>query len=407
MSLALPRRGRERQRPSHRPPDWGPVPLVEREVGARPVGALRALFVNENLGGHTAMHTYLRVALADHPEIDATFMDVPPPGLCRRMVAVPVPGLARLDADLQALRYQLAQSAYVRRRLHRLLADVDVVHVYTHNAVLLSAAALASRPTVVSLDTTNLVNAFSLDYRRPGRMTGAGLRAVMPLERRVYEAARVVVAQSEWTAVQLEHYGVSRHRVRVIPFGVTVPAVAPRAATEGLPRVTFVGKTMAGKGGWALVRAFESGLRAHCRLTLVTRDRVGARPGIEVLNDVRPGDGRLLELFARTAVFVLPTVNDKAPYAVLEAMAAGVPVVSTRVGAIPEMVQDGVSGILVDAGDQAGLVAALRALLGDEDRRQAMGDAARRRVLERFDARRTTADLVDLLAGVYGGREPS
>lgn len=370
-------------------------------------GSVRALFLNENLGGHAAMHAYIRSALTDHPELDVTFHDVPPPGLWRRVAAAPVPGLARLDADLQPLRYQLAQSWYVRRRLRRLLADADVVHVYTHNAVLLSAAALASRPTVVSLDTTNLVNAYSLGYRRPGLMTGAALRAVMPLERRVYEAASAVVAQSEWTAAQLEHYGVPRHRVRVIPFGVTVPELPPRPPSEGLPRITFIGKTMQGKGGWQLVRVFESALRGQCQLSLVTREHVQPRPGIEVLGDVYPGDPRLADLLARTAVFALPTEIDKVPYAVLEAMAAGVPVVSTTVGAIPEMVEDGVSGILVEPGDDVGLVSALRALMSDEDRRRAMGEAARARVCERFDARRTTADLAQLLSEVCERGSPS
>ena len=360
-------------------------------------GALRVLFVNENLGGHAAMHEYLRRALVRHPEVEATFFDVPPPGLWRRLVAAPVPGLARLDADLQPLRYQLAQSWHVRRRLADLLDAADVVHVYTHNAVLLSSRALRRVPTVVSLDTTNAVNAFQIDYRRPGALTAASLRAVVPFERRVYQAATVVVAQSAWTAGPLERYGVDRRRVRIIPFGVTVPDLAPRRPSAGLPRVTFVGKTMEGKGGWNLVRVFEESLRDRCRLTLVTREAVPPRAGIEVLGDVRPGDGRLASVLAGTAVFAFPTRIDKVPYAVLEAMAAGVPVVSTRVGAIPEMVEHGVSGLLVEPGDDAGLAGALGALLGDEGRRRAMGEAGRRRVLERFDARRTTAELVQVL----------
>lgn len=389
------------RRPVRSPSHGGLLALSGLATGSARSGALRALFVNENLGGHTAMHAYVRRALVGHPELDATFLDVPPPGLWRRVAAAPVPGLARLDADLQPLRYQLAQSWYVRCRLRRLLAEADVVHVYTHNAVLLSAAALAARPTVVSLDTTNMVNAYSLGYRRPGLMTGPALRAVMPLERRVYEAASVVVAQSEWTAAQLERYGISRDRVRVIPFGVTVPEPAPRPPPEDLPRVTFIGKTMQGKGGWQLVRVFEAALRGHCQLTLVTRDHVEPRPGIEVLGDVYPGDPRIPELLARTAVFALPSEIDKTPYAVLEAMAAGVPVVSTRVGAIPEMVEDGVSGFLVEPGDDLGLTRALRCLVTDEDRRRAMGEAARDRVCERYDARKTTAALVELLGEVH------
>lgn len=363
---------------------------------------LRVLFVNENLGGHAAMHAYLRRALVRHPEIEATFFDVPAPNLWRRLVAAPVPGLARLDADLQPLRYQLAQSWHVQRRLVGLLSRADVVHVYTHNAVLLSSHVLRRLPTVVSLDTTNAVNAFHIEYRRPGPLTAASLRAVVPFERRVYEAATIVVAQSEWTAKPLELYGVETERVRIIPFGVTVPELKQRPPSVELPRVTFVGKTMETKGGWNLVRVFEESLRDRCRLTLVTREAVRPRPGIEVLSDIRPGDGRLTSVLADTAVFAFPTRVDKVPYAVLEAMATGVAVVSTRVGAIPEMVEHGVTGLLVEPGDDAALASALRALLHDTDRRRAMGDAGRRRVLQRFDARHTTAELVRVLAEAHG-----
>ncbi|MBW3574857.1 MAG: glycosyltransferase family 4 protein [Actinobacteria bacterium] len=368
-------------------------------------GGLRVLFVNENLGGHAAMHQYLRRALWQHPDVEATFLDVPAPNLWRRLAAAPVPGLARLDADLQPLRYQLAQSWHVRRRLAELVPHADVVHVYTHNAALLSARALCSVPTVVSLDTTNVVNAFQISYRRPGPLTAASLRAVMPLERRVYSAAAVVVAQSEWTARQLEHYGVDRQRVRIIRFGVIVPDVAPRAPEARLPRVTFVGKTMQGKGGWNLLRVFEDGFRDRCRLTLVTREPVRPRPGVDVLGDVHPGDGRLAAVLAHTDVFAFPTTTDKVPYAVLEAMAAGVPVLSTTVGAIPEMVEHGVTGLLVEPDDDAGLAEALRRLLSDRRRSRAMGEAGRRRVLERYDARRTTAELVRTLFDAH--RSPS
>lgn len=357
----------------------------------------RVLFINENLGGHAAMHLYLRRALAHHPDLDATFLDVPRPGLVRRLAALPVPGLARFDADLQPLRYQLAQSALVRRRLPALLTGSDVVHVYTHNAVLLSARALASRPTVVSLDTTNLINAYQLAYRPPGCMTAAALRLVMALERRVYRAATVIVAQSRWTAAPLERYGIDLNEVRIIPFGVTVPAVPTRRPAVGPPRVTFVGTTMERKGGWQLVRACQA-LGDRCRLTLVTHDHVAPAPGIEVVNDVRPGDPRLASLLADTAVFAFPTEIDKVPYSILEAMAAGVPVISTRVGAIPEMVDDGVTGVLIDPGDEPGLASALDRMLAHEDLRRAMGEAAHRRVLDRFDARKTTAALLTVLA---------
>jgi starch synthase len=97
-------------------------------------------------------------------------------------------------------------------------------------------------------------------------------------------------------------------------------------------------------------------------------------------------------------VFALPTEIDKVPFAVLVALAAGLPVVATTVGAIPEMVVDGVTGLLVQPGDDRALAHALRYLLDRPDVREQMGSAGRRRVLARFDARVTSPRLLEVLS---------
>ena len=370
-------------------------------------GRRRVLFLNENLGGHATMHLHLRRSLAaDHPEIEATFIDMPPPGLVRRLAAVPVPGLDRLDADLQPLRYQLAQSMAARRMLLRTAPGHEVVHVYSQNAALLSAGLLRSMPAVVSTDTTNMVNGYHLPYRAAGRFTGASLRPATALEKRVFAAATLVVGQSEDAARQFGSYGVAPDRIRVIPFGITMDGLDVRPAPPGLPRVTFVGATMERKGGWMLLRAFQESLRDRCRLTLVTREPVPPAPGVEVITDAKPGDGVVARLLAETAVFALPTEIDKSSYSVLEAMAAGVPVVATNVGGMPEMVPDGVAGILIRPGDRRALSRAIESLLDDEEKRRRMGAEGRRRVAERFDARRTTADLLAVLEEARHRHQP-
>ena len=90
---------------------------------------MRALFVNENIGGHAAMHLYLRRALEQHPEVTASFLAVPRAGLLRRVVGASIPGLGRLDLDLQPLRAQLSQALHVRRRVRPLAEQFDVLHV--------------------------------------------------------------------------------------------------------------------------------------------------------------------------------------------------------------------------------------------------------------------------------------
>jgi glycosyltransferase involved in cell wall biosynthesis len=132
-------------------------------------------------------------------------------------------------------------------------------------------------------------------------------------------------------------------------------------------------------------------------LNLVTRDPLPPEPGVKVFADFTPGDPRLPELLARSAVFAFPTEMDNSPYAVLEAMRAALPVVATRVGAVPEMVVDGLNGLLVPHDDDA-LAVAIGALLDDPETAAAMGRAGRTRVEEVYSATRTTAQLVEVLA---------
>ncbi|MGH9048262.1 MAG: glycosyltransferase family 4 protein [Acidimicrobiia bacterium] len=360
--------------------------------------ALRVLFVNENLGGHAAMHQALRDAVRAHPEVATEFLDVPAPGFGRRVAGAAVPGLARLDADLQPLRYQLAQSMHAHRLLRRALRahDPDVIHAYSQNSVLTSSAELRARPSVVSTDSTVVQNAYQLPYRKPGRFTPHSARLGARLEGRVFRAATLVVAQSEWAARSLHDlHRLRDDTVRVVPFGIVPFDVPPRHERKP-PQVTFVGSTMSGKGGWRLLRVYRDRFRGRCTLNLVTRDPVPEEPGVRVFADFRPGDHRMIRLLGETSVVALPTEIDKSPYAVLEAMVAGVPVVATRVGAIPEMVTDGVTGLLVDP-DDADLATALDRLLDDAALRRQMGTAGRERALECFDARRTTASLLDVL----------
>src|SRR5262249_15471264 len=126
------------------------------------------------------------------------------------------------------------------------------------------------------------------------------------------------------------------------------------------------------------------------RLVLVTPEPVPPTDGLEVHNDVRQADGKLEQIFASADVFVLPGDVDTFGYAILEAMAASLPVVVPRLAAIPEIVEDGVTGLLVPPRDDEALTTALRSLVLDDAARAAMGPAARQRVLERFDSRATT-----------------
>jgi alpha-maltose-1-phosphate synthase len=363
---------------------------------------VRAHFVNENIGGHATMHRHLRAALAEHPEIEATFFELDRSNLTLRVAAVSLPVLGRLDLDLHLLRAGLSQSALVAREIGRLQPAPDVIHAYTQNSALLSVGHMRRIPTVVSTDVTNRQVAYLMPHRHPSRFTPLAVRAGDPFERRVYQAARRVVAHSEWAAEAIRGYGIAGEKIAVIPFGIAVPPAPARVARDGLPRILFVGSSLARKGGTRLLELWRRHLAEVSELVLVTHDRVEAEAGLEVRNDVRPGDGQIEEILAGADIYAMPSDVDAFGYSLLEAMSAELPVVALRRAAIPELVDEGTTGLLAEPGDDAGLVQALRELVGDPERRLAFGRAGRLRVLERFDARVTTAALVDLLVECAG-----
>jgi glycosyltransferase involved in cell wall biosynthesis len=92
-------------------------------------------------------------------------------------------------------------------------------------------------------------------------------------------------------------------------------------------------------------------------------------------------------LLRESDVFVLPSYDEGLPIAMLEAMAAGLPVVVSPVGGIPEVVRDGENGLLVPAGDKQALYAALRRLADDPDLRRKLADRGRATIRESFDIR--------------------
>jgi glycosyltransferase involved in cell wall biosynthesis len=134
-------------------------------------------------------------------------------------------------------------------------------------------------------------------------------------------------------------------------------------------------------------------VRDLCR-RLLPPDRVRFLPPRE---DLRP-------LLHQASLLVLSSRTEALPNVVLEAMAAGLPVVATRVGGVPELVRPGRTGWLVDPGDAPGLAAALCQVLGDPDTRQAMGRAGRLRALQEFSletmTQRYEAVLLNLLKQV-------
>jgi glycosyltransferase involved in cell wall biosynthesis len=113
------------------------------------------------------------------------------------------------------------------------------------------------------------------------------------------------------------------------------------------------------------------------------------------------------ELMQAMDLFVLPSLHEGIPMALLEAMATPLPVIASRVGGIPEVIEDGISGLLVEPADPISLARACRRLMKDADLSKRLGRAARERIEQRFSSSTMAAKVADVyrqLVGKTSGR---
>jgi glycosyltransferase involved in cell wall biosynthesis len=112
------------------------------------------------------------------------------------------------------------------------------------------------------------------------------------------------------------------------------------------------------------------------------------------------------QLLSAATVSVMPSLNEALSNVVLESMAAGAPIVATRVGGSPEAISDGVNGLLVPPGDPRAMASAIAALLRDQSRARRLGDAARQSIHERFSMERMASATAQLYEALLDGQVP-
>ncbi|HEX9944343.1 MAG TPA: glycosyltransferase family 4 protein [Thermoanaerobaculia bacterium] len=207
--------------------------------------------------------------------------------------------------------------------------------------------------------------------------------------------ADLVLAPSAATAAEVRRdYGVDG--VGVIPNVTGGLAVEPAGEVEGEPGyLLFVGRLRVRKGVEVLLEALRELRRRNPaavlriagdgehRARLERRvDELGLRSAVSFLGTC--GAPRVRALLGGAAALVVPSIYEGMPLVVLEAMAAGVPVVASRVSGIPEVVVDGETGWLVPPEDPTALAGALAVVLADPAEARRRGEAGRRRVEERY-----------------------
>jgi glycosyltransferase involved in cell wall biosynthesis len=202
----------------------------------------------------------------------------------------------------------------------------------------------------------------------------------------------ICVAQSELEA-GLRARTCGRARTVVIYNGVPPAPARPAAERDGPVTLLSVGRLRAPKDFMTLVDAASRLQRGSFRLQIAGDgpDRPALESAAAPLGDAVELLGErtdVADLLAAADVFVLSSDSEGMPMSVLEAMAAGLPVVATAVGGVPELVDDGRTGRLVPPRDPGALAAALAALAGDAGLRARMGEAGRARTAGEFSLAR-------------------
>jgi glycosyltransferase involved in cell wall biosynthesis len=296
-------------------------------------------------------------------------------------------------------------------RLRRIVRDERIDLVHTHMDLADYYGAAAARLTRGTGLVCTKENADEFRTRRTWKRP-----PFLVLEHLSYAAADAVIAVSHGLADFLASAeGLPRHKTVVIENGVDAELAAtapPRRAARALvglpadaPILGTVGRLAAQKGQRDLLRALPA-IRAAvpgARLVIAgegplrgTLEVEARRAGVEEAVHFLGHRNDIPVVLSALDLFVLPSLWEGLPLALLEAMSMSLPVVATRAVGIEETVSDGVEGLLVPCHDPAALARAAARVLGDRHLALGLGTAGRRRVLERHSLA-AVADRIDAL----------
>jgi glycosyltransferase involved in cell wall biosynthesis len=250
---------------------------------------------------------------------------------------------------------------------------------------------------------------------------GRSPRVIQKYTRKIMKQVDSLIAVSgEWKN-RLKHIFPDIH-ILCLKNCINVDAISPAHAsrsTNGV-KALFLGLVGTSKGAFDLLEALSLLKSSHTSIHLTFAgpeeregDLLRAEKKVKelalerVCRVVGPVYGaEKSELLSESGLFVLPSYKECLPMAILEAMAAGMPVVATPVGGIPEVVREGVNGFLIAAGDVLALAEKLALLAGNPDLREAMGRRSREFAEQELDVKSYIKRLVELYESlaVSGGR---
>lgn len=353
----------------------------------------RVAFVNGGILGLLSYAAWLRRTFAADPEIQAEHFVLTEnlslrDRLVRRALCARVwpDRLGARNLDLARYRQEINSGLQARRRLlARGVDHFDVLHFHRQASAYASLDLIARVPTIVSIDCTQtcvLQDATSALERW-------SLHCNVRRDGAILRRAAAIVATSRWAERDVRRlYPECRAPIHVLPDPVTLElfdASWPderRARTGRRPQCLFMGGDFPRKGGPDLLAAWEAGgFASRADLIVVTDWPLGRLPpGVRQQRGVRAESPEWIAAWRAADLFVLPTHNEAFGLVYQEAAAAGLPAIGSRINAVPEIIEDGATGLLVTPKDIPGIARALEALIASAEVRERMGRNARRKL---------------------------
>lgn len=311
--------------------------------------------------------------------------------------------------DFWMARAILIQSALARIASSKSSVG-DLVYVHCHTAGLFGHQINSHAPLVISLDGTSVVEA-----RMEGRSSFTlSDQVAIKLEKRIFDRADLIVSFSDWARDSvINDYGIPEEKTKTIRNAVMpITGASSRSPLPvhfipetRFPIVGFVGNDFKRKGGDLLLEAHQMHLADDVHLVLVTNAKfnTGGLKNVTVLNSI-PREELLNSVLPRFSILAHPARIDWSPYSIIEALAAGLPIVASAVGSIPEMVENGLNGRLLKDPSVLTLAESIKMVLSETAQISTMSDTSHAIFRDRYNADQNYPELLSVLRNVAQSR---
>jgi len=287
----------------------------------------------------------------------------------------------------------LVQTAY-----YLIFKKIDFAHV--HGSDIVSSSRKSIYIQILRLFGRKIIYhfhgaSFMEHYRSASKRTQSRMRAL-------FGKVDIVICLSESWRQYITDIA-PRSNIKVVPNATHLPELCVKQNSDDLVHLTFLGLIGERKGLFDLLRVVRRLIDNDLKIKLSVggngeSDRLQATIKSLELNDSVNFLGWISEkqrdkLLRETDIFVLPSYGEGMPMSILEAMSYSVPVVSTKVGGIPELVRDGETGFLVEPGDLDALYRKLKCLIQDKELREKFGEKARQFVAAKYNLKFITQQI--------------